>query len=115
MKRCSTSLIIKEIQRPKPQWEITSHLLEWPSSKRTQVTSVSRDVEKGEPTYTVSAHVYWHSRRVRQNEPSQKLEAELAAYDLAIPAGQIPGKNKNTNLKRHMHPSVHSNCLQLPR
>ena len=32
--------------------DITSHRSEWLSSKRTQITSVSKDVEKREPSYT---------------------------------------------------------------
>ena len=42
MKRCSTSLTIREIKT-----NITSHLLEWLLSKRPQITSIGKDVQKG--------------------------------------------------------------------
>ena len=48
-KRCLTLLIIREL---KPQWDATSYLSEWLSSKR-QVTGVCEDVEKREPLCTV--------------------------------------------------------------
>ena len=36
---------------------ITSHLSEWLSSKRSQITNVGDDVEKREPSYTVHGNV----------------------------------------------------------
>ena len=47
-KRCSTSLIITEITKSKPQEDITLHLSEQLPSKRTQITKVGKDVEKRE-------------------------------------------------------------------
>jgi len=57
MKRCSIPLIIKEMQI-KTTVNITSHLSEWLSSKRTQITNVGKDVEKREPSYTVGGNVH---------------------------------------------------------
>ena len=45
MKRCSTLLVIREMQL-KPQYDITSQLSEWLSSKITQITNVGDDVIK---------------------------------------------------------------------
>jgi len=50
MKRCSASLIIREMQIT----TITGHLSEWLSSKRQQITNVDKNVEKGELSCTVS-------------------------------------------------------------
>ena len=47
--------------KSKPQWDITSHLLEWLSSKRTQITNVGQNVEKREPLYPVGEYVNWYS------------------------------------------------------
>ena len=47
MKRCSTSLIIKKC-KSKPQWDIILHLLEGLLSKRQEITSVSKYMEKSE-------------------------------------------------------------------
>ena len=47
MERCSTSLSIREMQSI-PQLYITPHPSEWISSKKSHITNVGEDVEKGE-------------------------------------------------------------------
>ena len=54
MKRCSTSLIIREMQIK--QCNITLHLLRL-SSKSLQITNVGKDMEKREPLCTVGRNV----------------------------------------------------------
>ena len=38
--------LITEKCKWKPQWDITSHLSEWPSSQSPQIKNVAEDVEK---------------------------------------------------------------------
>ena len=45
MNRCSTSLIIREMQI-QTQWDITSHQSKWPSSKSLQTINAGEGVEK---------------------------------------------------------------------
>ena len=56
MKRCSTSLIIIEMQI-KLQCGITSHQSEWPSLKSLQIINAGEGVEKREPSCTVGGSV----------------------------------------------------------
>ena len=52
--------------KSKPQWDITSHLPEWLSSKRTQIINIARDVEKREPSSSVGRNVNWCSHCEKQ-------------------------------------------------
>ena len=45
----------------KTQWDVTTHLSEWLSSKRQEITSVGKDAEKKETPYTVGRNVNWYS------------------------------------------------------
>lgn len=58
MKRCSTSLIMREMQS-KPQWKITSHLSEWLISTR-KITNTGEDMDKG-----TLVHCWWDWKLVQ--------------------------------------------------
>ena len=47
--------------KSKLQWDITSHQLEWPSSKSLQTRNAGEGVEKREHFYTVQGNVNWYS------------------------------------------------------
>ena len=56
----------------KPQWDITSYLIEWLSSKRQEWASVGNDVEKREPLCIVGGNVNCCSHYRKQYGGSSK-------------------------------------------
>ena len=93
----------------KPQRDITSHLSERLSSKRTEITNVDEDVEKRDPLYTVGGNVNWYSHYENNMEVSQKIKNRTRIWPSNPTTGHIPWENHNS--KRHMHPNVHCSTI----
>ena len=84
MKRCSTSLGVREMQK-KLQWGTTSHLSGWPSSKSLQMVNAGEGVEKRESPNTVDGNVNWCSHCGKQYGVSLKKTKIELPYDPAFP------------------------------
>ena len=84
MKRCSTSLISREIEI-KTTWGTIIHQSEWLLSKCLQTINAGESVEKRGPSYTVGRNANWYSHYGEQcGDSLKKLEIELP-YDSAVP------------------------------
>ena len=99
VKRCSTSLIIREMEISKLQWDITSHQSEWLSSK-DPLWNAGEGVEKREPSCTVGGNVNWYSYYGRSEKAMATHSSTLA---WKIPWAEEPGRLQTMRLLRVGH------------
>ena len=109
MKRCSMSLIIREMQVKLP-WDIISHLSEWLSSINQQTTSAGQNVEKGN-----TLHCWWGCRLVQPLWKAvwrylKKLKMDLSP-DPAILLLQIYPKEPKTLIWKDISTPVFTAAL----
>ena len=85
-------------ENSKPQWCITSHLSEWPSSKCLQ-TSVGKNVEKREPLCTACRTINWCSHCGNQYWASYKIKSRTVIWSSNFTFEDLLKDNKNTDSK----------------
>ena len=73
IKRCLSSLIIREMQLKTSMDYIISHLLKWLLSKGQEITNVVKDSEKREALCTVGGNVNWCSNYGNTMEAPEKI------------------------------------------
>ena len=93
----------------RPTVRFTSHQSAWPSWKSLQIINAREGVKKREPFYTIGENVGWWTTMENSMEVLQKSKYRTTIWSSNPTSGHIA--NENRNLKRHMHPNVHSSII----
>ena len=79
--------------KSKPQWDMTSYLSSWLSSKRQEIASIGEDVKKGKPRA-----LWWKCKLVqslgKQMETPQRVKLQLTHNHIILIL-----RSRNINLK----------------
>ena len=96
----------------KPQWAITSSLLEHLLSETQEVTSVGEDVEKRKPF----VHYWWECRLMQPLWKTvwrflKKIRDRTIIWSIKSISEYLSEGNKNSNSKRHSHTQAHCSIV----
>ena len=110
MKRCSIFLNIRKTQIKTRRYHLTS--IRIPVIKSLQIIKVGEDMEQREPLY----NYWWEYKLVQPLQKTEwsflkKLKIEFSCDPASLLLSIYPEKKENTNLKRSMHPGVHSSTI----
>ena len=90
--------------------KIKGHQSEWPSLQNLQITSDGGGVKQRESLYTVGRNVSWYSYyRKQYGDSLKKTEHSVTIRSSTLISGHI--SIQNHNLKRYLHPYVHSSSI----
>lgn len=78
----------------KPKWDTTSHLWGWLLSKRQEMTSDGKDVDKWKPLCTIVASVNWYSPYEKQHESSWKIKYRTTMWSSNLSSHYISKGNE---------------------
>ena len=68
-------------------------------------------MEKREPSYTVVGKKIGAATMKNSMEVAYKTKNRVTISSINLTPGHISRKHKNSNLKKYMHPSVHSSTI----
>ena len=68
-------------------------------------------MEESEPLYVVGGNINWCHYRKEYGGPSKKSKNRTTIQSINSTFEYFPKENKNSNLKRYMHPYVHCSII----
>ena len=100
MKKCSTSLIIRETQI-KIQWGMASHQVKWPSSKSLQTGNAKEHVERKGNSSMAGMYSHYKEEYIGSFKKKQKQ-----SYIRSSNPASGCGSRENHDLKRYLHSGI---------